>query len=144
MKKFAKPFRLGKKQIRAILDAHGREVIVFKPGMEDYAKEYVDFLNNGSKLPLEINTAQIKSVADSFITFDDMYDYLIRGDFSVLQRQAGTNVYPQIGWMINSFLEKEEYEKALFLKELKLPLVTEEKLQKEKEILKNIKHDNCN
>ena len=43
---FKPPFRLGKKQVRAVLDADGKELVVFPKGREDYAKKYVKFLNN--------------------------------------------------------------------------------------------------
>lgn len=46
IKIFIKPYRLGKKQNRAVLDADGREVVVFPYGREEMAKEYVEFLNN--------------------------------------------------------------------------------------------------
>jgi len=43
---FKLPFRLGKKQERAILDADGKEVVVFPRGRELMALEYVEFLNS--------------------------------------------------------------------------------------------------
>lgn len=46
MKTFKPPFRIGKKQLRAVLDADGHEVVVFPKGLENMAKEYVEFLNN--------------------------------------------------------------------------------------------------
>src|SRR5947209_3752484 len=39
-------FRLGKKQGRAVLDAGGKEVVLFPVGMEGEAQEYCDFLNS--------------------------------------------------------------------------------------------------
>lgn len=42
---FVPPFRVGKKQLRAVLDAKGKEVVIFPIGLESYAKEYADFLN---------------------------------------------------------------------------------------------------
>jgi hypothetical protein len=42
---FVPPFRVGRKQLRAVLDGEGREVVVFPKGLEDYAKEYAEFLN---------------------------------------------------------------------------------------------------
>ncbi len=48
--KFIPPFRIGKKQNRAVLDSRGYEVVVFPKGMESYAKEYVDFLNAKTSL----------------------------------------------------------------------------------------------
>ena len=43
---FLSPFRIGKKQMRAVLDAKGVEVVIFSKGLESYAKEYADFLNS--------------------------------------------------------------------------------------------------
>lgn len=42
---FIPPFRLGRKQKRAILDAKGREVIIFPPNSEKQAQMYCDYLN---------------------------------------------------------------------------------------------------
>jgi hypothetical protein len=39
------PFRLGRKQKRAVLDAEGNEVVVFPKGREEFAELYVEFLN---------------------------------------------------------------------------------------------------
>ena len=46
MKQFILPFRLGKKQLRAVLDANGQEVVVFPKGCEYLASEYVELINN--------------------------------------------------------------------------------------------------
>jgi hypothetical protein len=46
---FLPPFRVGKKQMRAVLDARGFEVVIFPKGLETYAKEYTNFLNNTSQ-----------------------------------------------------------------------------------------------
>ena len=43
---FLPPFRVGRKQMRAVLDAKGMEVVIFPKGLEAYAKEYTDFLNS--------------------------------------------------------------------------------------------------
>lgn len=43
---FLPPFRVGRKQMRAVLDAKGMEVVIFPKGLESYAKEYADFLNS--------------------------------------------------------------------------------------------------
>lgn len=59
--------------------------------------------------------------ANSFKTFDTMYDLLKKGDYSFLSREYGTNNYPEIGWMIQYFTENEEYEKCKFLTQLNLP-----------------------
>lgn len=45
IEQFATPFRIGKKQARAVLDANGKEVVVFPKGREVLAKEYVEFIN---------------------------------------------------------------------------------------------------
>lgn len=45
-KQFILPFRLGKKQNRAVLDANGREVVVFNKGLEHLASEYVEMMND--------------------------------------------------------------------------------------------------
>ena len=43
---FVLPFRIGKKQLRAVLDANGHEVVVFPKGCEYLASEYVENINN--------------------------------------------------------------------------------------------------
>ena len=40
------PFRVGRKNMRAVLDSKGNEVVIFPKGLESYAKEYVEFLNS--------------------------------------------------------------------------------------------------
>lgn len=42
---FIPPFRLGRKQKRAILDAKGKEVIVMPRNSEKQAQMYCDYLN---------------------------------------------------------------------------------------------------
>jgi hypothetical protein len=44
-KQFTLPFRVGKKQDRAVLDAFGHEVVVFNKGLEYLALEYVNLMN---------------------------------------------------------------------------------------------------
>lgn len=44
--KFKTPFRLGKKQNRAVLDADGHQVVIFNKGHEYLAEEYVNLMNN--------------------------------------------------------------------------------------------------
>jgi len=63
---------------------------------------------------------ELEKIANSFKTYEEMYELLIGGDFSFLHRELGTNRYPQIEWMIEYFMEKEEYEKCHFLSNLKL------------------------
>lgn len=43
--KFAPPFRVGRKQKRAVLDANGKEVILMAKGAEHQAQLYCDYLN---------------------------------------------------------------------------------------------------
>lgn len=42
--KYTPPFRVGRKQRKAVLDANGREVIFFRDS-EEQAKKYCDYLN---------------------------------------------------------------------------------------------------
>jgi hypothetical protein len=79
---------------------------------------------------------KIQEVVDSFRTLDDIYIEIEKGNLSVLSRKMGTNEYPQIRWLINYFLEIEDYRKIVFLKKLKLPKVSKERIKLEKEYLK--------
>lgn len=45
MKPYKFPFRVGRKQRRAVLDAEGREIVVFPKGCEDMAIEFATFKN---------------------------------------------------------------------------------------------------
>lgn len=45
-KQFILPFRLGEKQLRAVLDANGQEVVIFPEGCEYLASEYVENIND--------------------------------------------------------------------------------------------------
>ena len=47
-------------------------------------------------------------VVNGFKTFDTMYELLKNGDYSFLNRECGTIAYPEIKWMIEYFIEKEE------------------------------------
>lgn len=42
---FVPPYRVGRKQGRAVLDSKGKEVVVFSKGLEDLAVEYCNFKN---------------------------------------------------------------------------------------------------
>jgi hypothetical protein len=42
---FTPPFRVGRKQKRAVLDATGKLVVLFPYGAEDYAQDYAEYLN---------------------------------------------------------------------------------------------------
>lgn len=72
-----------------------------------------------------------KIVANSFKTFDTMFELLKVGDYSFLNRESGTMNYPEIKWMIEYFIKSEEYEKCDFLTNLELPKPSKEKLDKE-------------
>jgi hypothetical protein len=63
----------------------------------------------------------IIEVANSFKTYEEMYELLKNGDFSFLSRELNTNRYPQIEWMIEYFENKEDYEKCDFLSKLQIP-----------------------
>ena len=49
MKQFILPFRLGKKQKRAVLDSNGYEVVIFPKGCEYLALNFVESINNDLK-----------------------------------------------------------------------------------------------
>ena len=78
----------------------------------------------------------IIEVANSFKTFDTIYDLLKSGDYSFLNRECGTTNYPEIKWMIEYFIKSEEYEKCDFLVKLELPKPTKDKLNSEIEWLR--------
>lgn len=46
MSKFKQPFRVGRHQSRAVLDAEGKEMLIFPKGSEEQAKLYCELLNN--------------------------------------------------------------------------------------------------
>lgn len=46
MSKFKQPFRVGRHQSRAVLDAEGKEMLIFPKGSEEQAKLYCQLLNN--------------------------------------------------------------------------------------------------
>lgn len=45
MKTFKLPFRIGKKQNRAVLDANGHEIVIFPKDCEYLANQYVNIIN---------------------------------------------------------------------------------------------------
>lgn len=51
---FLPPFRVGRKQRRAVLDSEGREVLVVPHGLEEYASEFADYLNSKQPSPSTI------------------------------------------------------------------------------------------
>lgn len=59
--KFKPPFRVGRKQSRAVLDSVGREVVVFPKGQEGMAVEYCEFLNSKyTETLITANSPQLK------------------------------------------------------------------------------------
>lgn len=46
---FTPPFRLGRKQQRAVLDSLGKEVVIFPPNSAIQAALYVNYLNDETK-----------------------------------------------------------------------------------------------
>lgn len=44
-KKWKPPFRVGRKQSRAVLDSNGLELVIFPEGAEQYAKRFCEILN---------------------------------------------------------------------------------------------------
>lgn len=48
--KFIAPFRVGKKQKRAVLDSRGYEVVIFPIGLENLAEDYSVYLNKKYKV----------------------------------------------------------------------------------------------
>jgi hypothetical protein len=88
---FTPPYRVGRKQKRAILDSNGLEVGVFKTGSESEAQRYCDYLNQ--------QPAQVLS--DSGIEeLWDKYSEYIDDDIDSLQRIAGQSVVTR-----NSFIK---------------------------------------
>lgn len=75
---------------------------------------------------------KIQEVVDSFRTLDDIYIEIEKGNLDVLSRELATNNYPQIKWLIDYFLEIEDYNKIVFLQKLKLPQVCQERINLEK------------
>ena len=76
MREFIPPFRIGKKQQRAVLDSSGHELVVFPKGREEYAQEYVNFLNIGCR---ELRVFNCDDLSDSFKkSIDSIKDTLNR------------------------------------------------------------------
>ncbi len=73
-----------------------------------------------------MNKKDLIDVANSFKTYEEMYELLLNNDFSFLSRELGTNRYPQIEWMIDYFENKEQYEKCDFLLNLKNKLLNKD------------------
>lgn len=50
---YTKPYRVGRRQARSILDSTGREVVIFPRGMENWAADYCIYLNNRPEIKQE-------------------------------------------------------------------------------------------
>lgn len=70
---FLLPFRVGKKQKRAVLDAKGQEVIIFND--ECLALEYVDLMNK--KFLIELTNNEKKLILICKGHFDAEYSGLV-------------------------------------------------------------------
>jgi hypothetical protein len=64
MKDFKYPFRVGRKQNRAVLDANGIQVVVFEVGAEELAQLTCDLLNKHN---------QVSNVSPERIEIDRRY-----------------------------------------------------------------------
>ena len=83
----------------------------------------------------------INDVTNSFKTFEEMYDCLFDENNTIaLKRKIGSNEYPEIKWLIEYFIGKEEYEKCERLKNLRLPKVSNIQIEKEINWLKLNNH----
>jgi hypothetical protein len=83
---------------------------------------------------------EIKKVADSYRTFDMMYDALEKNNFNpigILSRELGTNEYPEITWLMEYFLSIEDYDKCEKLKNIIIIPIDRKKLNIEKMWLYN-------
>lgn len=61
------PFRVGKKQGRAILDVNGLEVVIFPKGSEGFATDFCEWLNAKYKVvevPIPITTWNFRGFLD--------------------------------------------------------------------------------
>lgn len=57
-----KPFRVGRRQSRCVLDAAGREVVTFPRGMEHWAVDYCAYLNQRPQ-PIEMPVPEVDQQA---------------------------------------------------------------------------------
>jgi hypothetical protein len=68
---------------------------------------------------------RIRKIAESFKSYDNMYKLLVDFNYNIKDiflKELGTNNYPEIDWMIEYFINKEEYEKVIILRHLKSQL----------------------
>lgn len=69
-----------------------------------------------------VSEEDIKKIADSFRTFDQIYEKLEMNEFksgSVIEMDITDGSYPIIDWMIEAFTEEEKYERCQILKDLR-------------------------
>ncbi len=115
MKKLTPPFRIGKKQLRSVLDSKGIELVVFHKGLENYAKEYVDFLNSdmskNNQNPIKYDCSIIDSI--NFIELKTIQELICKSyditieefneidSFSIFQYDNGK--------IVNVEIEKSKY-----------------------------------
>jgi len=81
---------------------------------------YLNLKKNNMKKIIELRN--LKDIVNTFRGFDDMYDYLIKtNDINVCNYCIDNdNVWKRLSlkWMINYFMDKEEYEKCGVLKKI--------------------------
>jgi|AACY02.14.fsa_nt_gi hypothetical protein len=80
----------------------------------------------------------IREIANSFVSYEELYEQAVRGDLSNFSRRLGTTEYPEKEWMLQYFAELEEYEKCAAITKMVFPDVSEEDLEKEKQFMKDI------
>lgn len=68
---------------------------------------------------------RIRKIAESFRSYDEMYQLIVDNNYNIngiFLKELGTNNYPELDWMIEYFIKKEEYEKVIILRHLKSQL----------------------
>lgn len=68
---------------------------------------------------------RIRKIVESFKSYDELYQLIVDNNYnikSVFLKELGTNNYPELDWMIEYFIKKEEYEKVIILRHLKTQL----------------------
>lgn len=105
---FTLPFRVGRKQMRAVLDAKGMEVVLFPRGLESYAKEYVEYVNSLKLGDTVYHEAIYKGKEAMKVVGLRLNTIELEGDYS-----GGTHCVRQTAWMSRSgvLLDKSEEEK---------------------------------
>lgn len=86
---FTPPFRVGRKQMRAVLDEKGREVVIFPRGLESYAREYAEFLNNTRGNALKYSLKAVFTVGKKVYFTNEKLPYkvmAVSGRYAVVSR----------------------------------------------------------